>query len=107
MNACKYTAFVDIGKIIKNKKYDVISIDGPKGSDYYSRRDIIEFIPDVLEKSFVILIDDSHREGEKTTIRDIKKVLEEAKIEYNSATYTSLKNCHIITSKDNSFLCSL
>lgn len=50
-------------------KFDVISIDAPIGTDLeYSRRDVLELLPDILEKDFVILMDDANRQGERNTI---------------------------------------
>ena len=102
-----YNAYEDISKIVSGKKYDVISVDGPKGSDKYSRRDIIEFIPDILNKSFVIIMDDAEREGEISTLNDIKAKLEKNKIEYCEGIYPGMTRCTVITSEDNKFLCSM
>ena len=102
-----YYAYEDISKIVSGKKYDVISVDGPKGSDKYSRRDIIEFIPDILNKSFVIIMDDAEREGEISTLKDIKAKLEKNKIEYCEGIYPGMTRCTVIASVDNKFLCSM
>ncbi len=93
--------------VVKNKKYDLISIDGPKGSDRFSRRDIVDYIPEILEEDFIILLDDTNRIGEKDTIKEIKKKLENNSIEFYEGSYESIKNCHVIASKNNRFFCSL
>lgn len=103
----RYYAYKDISQIISGKKYDVISIDGPTGSDKYSRRDIIEFLPDILSQSFVIIIDDASRTGEKRTITDIKNILRKNNIEFCEGSYQSMSKCTVITSIDNKFLCSM
>lgn len=103
----QYNAYEDLAKDIKGKKFSVISVDAPFGSDKYSRRDIIEFIPDILEKSFVIVIDDANRRGEQNTIKEITHILQGQDIPYCTGIYMGATDCCIITSQDNSFLCSL
>ena len=92
---------------VRNKKYNLISIDGPKGSKRFSRRDIVDYLSDVLAESFVILIDDSNRIGEKDTIGEIKKNLEQQGIDYYVGTYESTSDCCVIASANNKFFCSL
>lgn len=99
-----YNAFESV---VNNKKYDLISIDGPKGSDRFSRRDIVDYIPEILAEDFIILMDDTNRIGEKDTIEEIKNKLESNNIEFYEGTYESVKNCNVIASKNNRFFCSL
>lgn len=99
-----YEAF---NSVVNNKKYDFISIDGPKGSDRFSRRDIVDYIPGILAEDFIILMDDTNRIGEKDTINEIKNKLETNNIEFYEGSYESIKNCHVIASKNNKFFCSL
>ena len=106
-NGCRYNAYADINSVVKNKKYDVISIDGPIGTEKYSRRDILEFIPDILSDSFVIIIDDAQRNGERSTIADIKKILKKNQIDYREGVYPGMTDCVVITSVDNKFICSM
>ena len=93
---------------IIGKKYSVISIDGPLGSnDEYSRRDILKIIPDVLEDSFVIILDDVNRKGELNTVREIEEILQDNNIPYFEGFYYGITDCCVVTSKDNQFICSL
>ncbi len=103
----KYFSYSDISSIVKGKKYDVISIDGPWGGEKYSRRDVLEFIPEILSDSFVIVMDDTNRKGEQSTVKAIKKILEENGIKYCEGIYFGMTYCTVITSADNSFLCSM
>lgn len=107
LNGYSYEAYENLGSVVQGKKYDLISIDGPHGKTRYSRRDILEFLPAILNDSFVIIIDDSERQGEKATISEIKTILTANNIEFCSSTYSGLKDSYIITSKNNKFLCSL
>ena len=103
----KYNAYEDLKSIVKNDKYTIISIDAPIGSKHYSRRDILDLLPNVLEKSFVILMDDYEREGEKETVEEIRHVLNNHNIEFVENVYSGMKDTCIITSKSYKFLCSL
>lgn len=104
----EYNAYKNLEKDIKGKKFSVISVDAPIGTDSaYSRRDILEFIPDILEESFVIVIDDANREGEKNTIKEIEMILKRNHIIYGIHFYTGETDCCVITSEDNIFICSL
>lgn len=102
-----YNAYEDIAKDIKGKKFSVISVDAPFGSDKYSRRDIVELLPDILEESFAIIIDDADRCGEKNTIKDISDILQRHNIPYCTGIYMGATDCCVIASQDNAFLCSL
>ncbi len=60
---------------LTGNKYYFISIDAPRGGKKYARRDLLPVIPEILDKSFVIVIDDADRIGEKKTILELKKSL--------------------------------
>lgn len=106
-NGQEYFAYQNLGKDIKNKKFSVVSIDAPFGGGQYARRDMIEFIPEILEDSFVIIMHDSNRIGEKNTILEIKSVLDQYRISYSEGIYRGISHCCVITSVDNEFICSL
>lgn len=90
------------------KNFSVISVDALIGTDYaYSRRDILELIPEILQDSFVIVIDDTNRKGEKNTVKEIEMILKENNISYGIHTYPGETDYCVIASKNNSFLCSL
>ena len=103
----KYNAYADIGQIVLGCKYDVISVDAPIGGSNYARRDILEYIPQVLSEKFVILVDDSQRKGEKKTIADIEKLLNSSGIKYKKGTYRGLDHTTVIASEDNKFFCTM
>lgn len=103
----KYNAYSGFAELVKDKKFSVISIDGPIGSKEYSRRDILDVLPTILEKSFVILLDDSQRKGETNTIIEIKRILDKNNIKYKIGNYRGETDCSVIASEDYKFLCSL
>ena len=100
-------AYEDFDSVVKNKKYSLISIDGPWGSDIYSRMDILNYIPSILNDSFAILVDDYNRYGEKAMVRELTKILKNNGIEYDMGMYSGEKDMLIIMSKDYKYLISL
>lgn len=103
----KYMAYEGFSDKIIGNTFSVISVDGPLGGDVYSRRDILDVLPQVLEKSFVIIFDDAERFGERKTIKDVKQTLKNSGIAYCCNIYRGMKDVYVITSTDYSFLCSL
>ena len=102
-----YNAYENISDIVCNKKYNVISIDAPKGSTDYSRRDVLPFLPEILSEDFVILMDDSERKGEQATIVEIKDILEKNGIEYCYGEFLGYSKLSIITSASYKYICTM
>lgn len=99
--------YMDFESIVIGKTFDFISIDGPWGSEGISRIDILPYLPQCLKQSFVIMLDDYERDGEKAMIVELEKILKQNEIKYHKAVYGNEKHFCLITSKDNSFLCNL
>lgn len=99
----------ELEKRYPNRTYDFVSIDGPFGYDMpeAARIDVLSLIPERLAESFVIMIDDYNRSGEKGTVELIKARLEEASIEYATGIYQGEKAASIIVSKNLEFLCTM
>ncbi len=93
--------------VVKEKKYQLISIDGPWGGDGISRVDILECIPEILSDEFVILMDDYERIGEKNTVSEIMKRLHNSSIDAVKAVYRGEKDMVIITSLKLGFLLTM
>lgn len=106
-NGADVYVYEDFDSVVKNKKYSLISIDGPWGSDLYSRMDILNYIPSILNDSFAILVDDYNRYGEKAMIKDLMKILKNNGIEYDMGMYSGEKDMLIIMSKNYKYLTSL
>lgn len=68
-------SYKDISEITRLEIYDLVIVDGPFGSDHYSRSQSIEIVKNNLSKRFCIFFDDSEREGEKETINTVCKIL--------------------------------
>lgn len=98
-----------LDEAIKEKKFSVISIDAPIGrpKGKYARRDLLNYIPQILEKSFVIIVDDAGRRGEKNTIIEIEQILKNNGIKYSRSIYYGNSHVCVIASQDNVHFCSL
>ncbi|MDR1482990.1 MAG: hypothetical protein LBI74_10220 [Synergistaceae bacterium] len=101
------TAYKGFSEVMRGEKFDLVCIDGPFGSDGYSRVDILEIIPDCFEKSFVIMLDDYDREGEQNTVKEMKTYFRDSDMAICDAVYCGQKKSCLITTEDNRFLCSL
>lgn len=99
----------DFAKNFGDKKYNLITVDAPFGGSAkkYSRTDIVPLLPNVLEESFAIIVDDCERLGEQNTFKEIEAVLEKNNISYKTGKYFANKDTYIITSVDWGFLTSL
>ena len=108
-NKTKLNAYKDFGKEFASQKFDLIAIDGPIGSKQeYSRMDIIELLPECLNKQFVIILDDCNRIGEQRTIKLIEEKLHKSNIGYRSSYhYKGMTDVYVCTSKDLEFLCHI
>lgn len=103
-NGYKTLSYKDNCKELLDKKFDFIFVDGPFGSEHYSRAQILHLIPNCLDKSFCIMIDDVGRLGEQETITEIERILKDNNIEFYQRTYWSSKEHSVFCSKNNRFL---
>ncbi len=109
-NTCTIPAYEDFGRRLLGQVFDLIVIDGPYGateSGAASRVDVLDLLPGCLAPSFAILLDDTHRSGEQKTVAIIEAHLTAAGIAHKAATYRGEKDCTLIASADQRFLCSL
>jgi hypothetical protein len=88
--------------------HDLIIVDGPFGSEHYSRPQIIDIVKKGLPKQFCIFMDDTERSGEKETMEALCGLLQTANIKFLMKNYIGEKNQHtIICSEDLKFLTTL
>ena len=95
---------------MKGRKFDYISIDAPFGADMtkYSRIDLLELLPDCLMDSWIIMLDDIQRRGERRTLDQIKKILIKNGIRFMEKRYAGTeKEFAILASFDNRFFCTV
>lgn len=88
-----------------DQKYNLYLIDGPFGSEKFSRYNIISMVKKInIDDDFIIIMDDTHRNGELDTLNDIFSVLKNNNINFFSSNYSGSKMVTIITSFKNRFL---
>jgi len=90
-----------------NQKFDFILVDGPFGSEHYSRSQIIHLAENNLAETFCIIIDDCNRIGEQETIEEIRNSLSSKGIKFALNTYIGKSSHAIICSENLNFLTSL
>lgn len=77
--------------------YDFYIIDGPFGSNRFSRYDIVYLASNFpYNHEFIILIDDFNRAGEKETVVDLLKVLQVKGIKTYCSEYCGVKSVYLI-----------
>jgi hypothetical protein len=96
----KSFVYKNFGEAI-GEKFDLYVVDGPPGSDRFSRYDIVgevrKFDP---QDEFVIILDDYDRPGEKDTAEKLLEELRSKQIPHFVKTYSGRKNQFLIaTSK--------
>ena len=93
--------------IVDGNKYDFISIDGPFGSSPFSRIDILNYLPQCLNESFCIVMDDFERIGEKNTAAIIRDILTKNKIAFRDGVYSGSKDLYLLASANLSWLTTM
>lgn len=106
-NGFETLTYKNFQSFVSDEKFELILVDAPFGSKRYSRSQIIDMAHNNLSQSFCIIIDDTERQGEKDTIAEVCKVLDEKKIKYYSTTYTTIKSHTVICSENLRFLTTL
>lgn len=96
-----------IKTIFKNQKFDFILVDGPFGSEHYSRSQIIHLAEHNLANTFCIIIDDCNRIGEQETVAEVESVLKKNCVNYAINKYQGLCDYVVICSENLKFLASL
>lgn len=100
-------SYKNIKNEFKNQKFNLIVIDAPFGQSHYSRSQILELLPDILEDSFCIILDDYNRTGEKETAQEMMNILNENNIKYFSAIYAGNKQHFLLCSENVRFLTTM
>ena len=99
--------YKDIETVVGNRKFDFILVDGPFGSDHYSRPEVLNLLKDHLAERFCIIMDDTDRSAETETAMEIMQNLKTLGIPFHSTEYKASKNHTLICSGDMKFLTTL
>ena len=96
--------YKDINRITKDKKYNLILVDGPfGGAQKFPRSNIIELVEHNLAKDFIIIFDDAERPGEQNTIAQTKVKLTSLGIGFSIQQRNAQKSQVLIFSKSCEF----
>jgi hypothetical protein len=88
--------------------FDLYLIDGPFGSDNYSRYDICLLSQKLSPgDEFVIILDDHNRQAEQETGKELIRLLESRKIKIYSGTYSGNKSQLVVATDKYQFCTSL
>jgi hypothetical protein len=98
INGFNVNSYKDLKSKI-NYNADFYIIDGPFGSDRFSRYDIYYLAEELDAKSeFIILIDDCQRVGEQDTFNALQNLFKQKKINYYVAEYGGVKTFKLLVS---------
>ena len=97
--------------IVEDTKFDLIIINGPQGflsaSDVlmkYPKIDVLNLIDDNLNDDFIIIMDNYNRHGEKNTIKELKKLLNEKNLRFYTYEVLGLTEQCVICTENNKFI---
>lgn len=99
--------YEDCSKTFSNQQFELILVDGPFGSDHFSRSQIIDLAKKNLAQRFCIIIDDYERLGEQETTEEVQDVLKANNIHFRSRVYSAEKEHMLICSHDLEFLTTM
>lgn len=107
-NGFETLSYKGFDEAFKGEKFDLLVIDGPWGSDHYSRSQLISCVKNNINYDrFCILLDDYERTGEQETIEEVKDVLSRKNVPFVCRVYGSEKQMFLICSKGMDFLTTL
>lgn len=88
--------------------FDLYLVDGPHGSNRFSRYDIV-FLAEQLEPNaqFVIIIDDTNRIGERDTVNALQQVFKKKGIKIYSGDYNGTKNQTVLATEQFKYCISM
>lgn len=100
--------YKNLPEALSRQTYDCIIVDGPFGSEHYSRFQVVDLVTSKqLSDSFVIILDDYERVGEQETASKLREALIAQKIDYAEGVYAGAKQTLLICSANLKFLTSL
>lgn len=103
----KINSYTDFANKITGK-FDLYIVDGPFGSPRFSRYDIVSKIEELeVDDEFIVLFDDTNRQGERDTLFKVVRLLKAKNIEYFTTDYVGNKTITIIATKKYKFAISL
>lgn len=103
----KSKGYKEVDTIIKGI-HDLYIIDGPFGSNRYSRYDIVKLAESFKSNDeFIIIIDDYNRKGEQDTAIDLLETLANKKIQTHTAVFSGSKSLLVIATEHYKYITSI
>lgn len=101
--------YEELPRILKGKRFDFISVDGPahSRSEKYRRADILQLVPQSLESSFCILMDDMNEAPCRSAYGKLLEKLDAHGVEFVRGYYYGKKTFNVTVSPDQKFLTTL
>lgn len=99
--------YENCSKIFSNQQFNLILVDGPFGSEHFSRPQIVELAKNNLAQQFCIIIDDYERIGEQETMAEVQKVLKTNNTPFCCRVYSAEKQHMLICSPNLEFLTTM
>lgn len=107
INGFKSISYKGITSKIKDN-YDLYIIDGPFGSERFSRYDIVNLAKNFVETSeFIIILDDYNRKGEQDTAKALLSVLEQKEINFHTKNFDGCKSLLVIVTEKYKYITSI
>jgi hypothetical protein len=107
VNGFPVNSYKQINEAI-DETFDLYIIDGPHGSDRYSRYDICSLLEKMNCKSeFILVFDDYHRVGEQDTVNDTIKILNKIGIKNYTGEFAGNKSQIVIATEKYKYTVSL
>jgi hypothetical protein len=99
--------YKDLGSVVEGI-FDLYIVDGPFGSQNFSRYDIVEMIKRMnKEDEFLIILDDFNRKGEKETFNALLNFFKEENITIYTANYSGDKDVMVVGTEKYKFITTL
>ena len=94
---------------LRGRRFDYILIDGPDSGAHpartrYARSGILEYMPSILNDSFVVVFDDAERYGETMTVDALRDILKALQIRHVSFSIHGIKTQVVFCSPDHAYL---
>lgn len=80
---------------IAPQPFDLLLVDGPNGTDHFSRFDCVPLLAAHPGTEFIVIVDDANRPGEQETIAALSAVLQQRGIDFK-LNYLHGRNTHAV-----------
>ncbi|GAA4029911.1 hypothetical protein GCM10022386_12210 [Flavobacterium cheonhonense] len=96
IHGCAVNVYTDIHRFVSGK-FDLYIVDGPYGSEHFSRYDIVK-LAESFEASdeFIIILDDYNRKGEQDTAKALMALFTQKNILIHKGLYQGEKSVLIL-----------